>query len=199
MKYFKPFSILLLSCVFLITLQSCEERPFVTDEPKVEGQKDRSQRFDSDPDEFPSKTIPGLNSVKFIPSRKGFEFENGEAKPLSSKLDADMSDLGKHWQKHKSLFLAYKNAQLNVYTYDDGSELLILEYEALGKKNYEYYYGFGRANVKGNDEPSIIKLDCKGQCSSEVQACTEIVNEMSGNLTCACQSNNCYMEMTWLN
>jgi len=181
-----------------LSLQSCEEERVVTEGMNQETVKDPSQVYNMYSDQFIPATPEDKSASNSFSSFSSVGLANKEGKILSKIIDTKLSALGSHWQKHKAVFSAFKKGQFNFYTYDNGMELLVIETSVDGGKDRLFFICPNNSNEKGNDDPPVIRVNCKGHCVEEIQDCTEMANVLTGIVVCTCQSDDCYMEFTRL-
>lgn len=190
------FPLVLLCLTFL--LQSCEEESIVTEGMNQKTVKDPSQVYNIYTDQFLPAAPEDKSASNSFSSFSPVGLANKEGKILSKLIDTKLSALGSHWQKHKSVFSTFKNAQFNFYSYDNGMELLVLEYSENFGRERQFFICHNNSNEKGSDDPPVIRVNCKGHCVEESQDCKEMANVITGNVMCTCQSDECYMEFTTL-
>jgi len=194
MKYPKISLSLFVFCLFWATIQSCSEDSHL----EIENSMQQVKGSDTTLVEYFSAVPSYAPSVTLNDASIGYDFRDKEVQLVSTALDVRFLELGKHWQKHKSVLLEREHSKLNVYTYDNGTELLILDYGAKGERKSEYFYSSNISSTKDSGASGIIRLTCKGSCSNEVQSCSGIANVSTGNVTCSCPSDDCYMEFSTL-
>ena len=199
MKYFNFLSIFFILSLFCTLFQSCSEESHVGIENSVENSIEQSKGFNANKGQFFSAVPAYAPSVTLTSANIEYDFGDKEVRLVSSALDVSFSALSKHWQKQLSTLLGRDNTKLDVYTYDDGSELLIVEYETQGEKKRDYFYSSISTRAQVNGAPRIIRVSCKGSCSNGVQNCSGKVDVSTGNVNCTCQSGDCYMEFATLN
>src|SRR6056297_310498 len=181
-----------------LSLQSCEEQRVVTEGMNQETVKDPSQVYNMYSDQFIPATPEDKSASNSFSSFSSVGLANKEGKILSKIIDTKLSALGSHWQKHNEVFSAFKKGRFNFYTYDNGMELLVIETSVNGVKDRLFFICPNNSNEKGNDDPPVIRVNCKGHCVEEIQDCTEMANVLTGIVVCTCQSDDCYMEFTRL-
>ena len=165
MKYCNFLTIFFILSLFCTLFQSCSEDSNFGIENSVENSIEQSKGFNANKGKFYSAVPAYAPSVNPTSVNIEHDFGDKEVQLVSSALDVRFSALGKHWQKQLSILLGRDNTKLDVYTYDNGTELLIVEYESHDEKKREYFYTTGNSSSEVSGAPGIIRVSCKGSCS----------------------------------